>query len=112
MGTGFPVPITLCTDGVDQLLFLFDGAVQLLDLGNDGICVSLCDTLFQFLGVRGIMQHDVKSQYSLLHRSTSLFRRVCFSFVHHAGSPPIDCTQEGRLEQWLTQALRIADFLV
>lgn len=89
MGAGNPVPITLCTDGVDQLLFLFGGAVQLLDLGNDGICVSLCDTLFQFLGVRGIVQHDVKSQYSFLHRSTSPFGRVCLSLVHYAAPPPI-----------------------
>ena len=83
------LPCALCTDGIDQRLFLFGGAVQLLYLGNDGIRMSLRNTLLQLSGIRGLMDHDIESVYRFFHRSTPLLRRVCVALTHHAAPPPI-----------------------
>ena len=63
------LPCALCTDGIDQRLFLFGGAVQLLYLGNDGIRMSLRNTLLQLSGIRGLMDHDIEPVYRFFHRS-------------------------------------------
>ena len=71
-------------DGVDQLLFLSGGAVQLFHPGDDGVRVGLCDTLFQLICVPGRMYYDTQPAYRIFHHGTSPFRSVCGSLVHHA----------------------------
>ena len=57
-------------DGVDQLLFLFGGAVQLFHLGDDGVRVGLCDTLFHLACVSGHMYHNTQPAYGIFHHGT------------------------------------------
>lgn len=80
-GPDIPVPAALCTDGIDQLLFLFSGADHLFHFGDDGVGVGLRDAPLQLDGIRGLMDHDIDPVYRFLHRSTPLFRRVCVSLV-------------------------------
>ena len=60
----FPTPIKdgLC-DGIYQLQLLFGGAVQLVDVISDIICMELCHSLIQerhFFGCFRIMHDDLR----------------------------------------------------
>ena len=63
------LPCALCTDGIDQLLFLFSGADHPFHFGDDGVGVGLRDAPLQLDGIRGLMDHDIEPVYRFFHRS-------------------------------------------